>query len=155
MKQLYCNGKTNRDITGRVISVAYYALIRLDDQISHSVKHHRIKWFNVDEIPSLLFDHDKMVLKALDELKKNAKYNPIGFEILSKKITMPQLQKLYEVLYQKSLDRRNFQKKILSMQILKKLDDKDKTGSKKGAFLYRFNEDKYKGLLSKGYVFGV
>ncbi len=155
MKQLYCYGEPDRDIGGRVISVAYYALIRLDDQVRHSVKHHRAKWFAVDEAPSLILDHGEMVVKALDELKKNAKYKPIGFELLSEKFTMPQLQKLYEAMYQKSLDRRNFHKKILSMNILKKLNEKDRTGSKKGAYLYRFDEAKYKKLLSKGYVFGV
>lgn len=153
MKQLYCYGEPDRDIGGRVISIIYYALIRLDDQVRHSVEHHRAKWFTVDQVPSLILDHDKMVLKAMYEIKKNAKYYPIGFELLPEKFTIPQLQKLYEAMYQKPLDRRNFRKKIISMNVLKKLNEKDKTGSKKGAFLYCFDEAKYNKLLSKGHVF--
>ena len=86
-------------------------------------------------------------------MRRKARYRPIGFELLPEKITIPQLRVLYEVIYQRPLDRRNFRKKILSMKILEKLAEKDKTNSRKGAFLYRFNPEKYQAMVERGVDF--
>jgi len=92
---------------------------------------------------------------ALQLLRKQARTKPVGFELLPEKFTLPQLQALYEAIYQKELDRRNFRKNILSMGMLEKLDEKDKSGSRKGAWLYRFNISKYESFKNQGYFFNV
>ena len=92
---------------------------------------------------------------ALDKLRRKARHQPIGFELLPEKFTIPQLQKLYEAIYQRELDPRNFRKKALSLKVLVKLDEKDKSGSKRGAFLYRFDAEKYEELLQSGYNFEI
>lgn len=146
-------GTVNRDSGGRVISLAHYALIRVDDQQKSLTATHQARWFDIDMIPDLILDHNLMVNDALDKLRRKARYQPLGFELLPKKFTIPQLKKLYDAVYQKSLDRRNFRKRILSMNILNKLDEKDKSTSKKGAYLYEFDKDKYELLTAKGFNF--
>jgi len=91
-----------------------------------------------------------MVERGLRRLNRRATSEPIGFELLPRKFTIPQLQALYEAIQQSTLDKRNFRKKILSMDVLVKLDEKDKSGSRKGAFLYRFDKKKYKKMLDGG-----
>ncbi|PHN05694.1 NUDIX hydrolase [Flavilitoribacter nigricans] len=142
-----------RDPGSRVISIAHYALIRLDEHKQQLVETHQARWFPYDDLPDLILDHQEMTQNALAKLRRKARYQPIGFELLPEKFTLPQLQLLYQAIYQKKLDRRNFRKKILSMKILEKLDEKDKTNSRKGAFLYRFDEKKYQELERKGMNF--
>jgi len=96
-----------------------------------------------------------MIQKAFRRLRRRAKSEPIGFELLPKKFTLPQLQGLYEEIYQKKFDDRNFRKKVLEMQILKKLNEKDKSCSKKGAFYYKFDKRKYDRLLRDGFHFNL
>jgi 8-oxo-dGTP diphosphatase len=96
-----------------------------------------------------------MVEKGLRRLRRRASSEPIGFELLPKEFTIPQLQALYEAIFQSRLDKRNFRKKILSMNILIKLEEKDKTTSRKGAYLYRFDGKKYKKLMEGGYNFTI
>jgi len=103
----------------------------------------------------LILDHHQMIQDALALLRSKARYRPIGFELLPEKFTIPQLRTLYEAIYQRTLDRRNFRKKILSMDILEKLTEKDKTTSKKGAFLYKFKEEKYQIMIEKGIDFDL
>ena len=153
MEQLHCFGTVNRDPGERVISVAYYALIKLEEHDQELVESHNGKWFTLDEMPDLIFDHNEMIIKALHRLRQKARYQPIGFELLPDKFTIPELQLLYEVIHQTNFDRRNFSKKILSKGILKKLNEKQKNTSKKGAFLYRFDKKKYEALVVKGFNF--
>jgi 8-oxo-dGTP diphosphatase len=153
MEQLGCYGASDRDPGDRVISIAHYALIRLGEQKEQLTESHRAHWFDVDQVPDLILDHKEMVDHALDKLRRKARYRPLGFELLPEKFTLPQLKLLYDSIYQKELDRRNFRKKILSMNILEKLDEKDKTTSRKGAFLYRFNKTEYDYLVTKGFNF--
>lgn len=155
LEQLFAYGDVDRDPGERVVSVAYYSLIKIEDYDKDLVKENNAHWRPVGDIPELVFDHGKMVDKALRRLRRRARIQPIGFELLPEKFTMPQLQSLYEAIYQKELDKRNFCKKILSMGLLDKLDEKDKSSSKKGAFLYRFNLEKYQELVSKGFYFSV
>jgi 8-oxo-dGTP diphosphatase len=149
LEQLYAYGDVKRDDADRVISIAYYALINIDQYEEKP----GAKWFAYDEIPSLVFDHNIMVQKALRRLKRKTIIQPIGFELLSEKFTLTQLQSLYEAIHQQCLDKRNFRKNILNMHVLKKLNEKDKNNSKRGAFLYKFDKEKYDALVEKGNSF--
>lgn len=153
MEPLGCYGEVNRDPGARVISQAFYALIRLDEKEVQTVETHHAHWFDLNSIPKLILDHNLMVDDALEKLHRKARYRPIGFELLPEKFSIPQLQNLYETIYGRTLDRRNFRKKILSMDILDKLDEKNKSGSRKGAFLYRFNQSRYEEMAEKGFDF--
>jgi ADP-ribose pyrophosphatase YjhB (NUDIX family) len=155
LEQLFAYGNVDRDPGERVVSIAYCSLIKIEDYDKDLVKENNAHWRPVSNIPDLVFDHREMVEKALRRLRRRARIQPIGFELLPEKFTMPQLQSLYEAIYQKELDKRNFCKKILSMHLLDKLEEKDKSSSKKGAFLYRFNLEKYKELISRGFYFSV
>ena len=153
LEELGCYGHPERDPGGRVISIAHYALIRAIEQDKDLAEKYQAHWFDFDQLPALILDHRKMVDNALEKLRRKARYHPIGFELLPEKFTIPRLKILYDAIYQKELDRRNFRKKILSMNILEKLDEKDKTSSRKGAFLYRFDKAKYEELSGKGFDF--
>lgn len=155
MSQLYAHGDVNRDPGARVITVSYYALINLQDYDYKLVKEFGARWVSISKLPKLVFDHNEMVEMALSRLRKDAKYKPIGFELLPKKFTLPKLQSLYEAIYQKEIDKRNFRKSILKTEVLDKLDEKEKESSKKGAFYYSFNETNYKKLTEKGFYFNV
>lgn len=155
MEELGCFGEVGRDPGARVLSIAYSALIRIGEYDVDLVERHGAKWFDYDQIPALVLDHNEMVDIAIQKLRRRAKYQPLGFELLPEKFTIPQLQILYECIYQRPLDKRNFRRKILSMNILEKLDEKDKLGSKKGAFLYKFDRDKYHSLAQKGILFEI
>jgi len=155
MEQVGTYGKINRDVGERVISVAYYALIDLelfDDQLC---KNHHARWEELDKIGELIFDHNQMVDDTIAILRSKAAIQPLGFNLLPEKFTLPQLQSLYEAIYQTTLDKRNFRKKILGMDFLEKQPDKDKSTSRRGAFYYRFNKEKYDQLCRKGYYFSL
>jgi len=155
LRQFYTYGDVHRDPGERVISVAYFALIKIQDQDNNLTKEYNARWFPFAEKPALIFDHDTMVGKALERLCFEAKSRPVGFELLPEKFTLPQFQSLYECIYQKSLDNRNFRKSILSTGILEKLNEKDHAGSKKGAWLYRFDKEKYQELVMNGFRFNL
>jgi len=155
LEQLYSYGEVARDPGERVISVAYFALLKIQDLDPDHVRNHGAHWVHISKLPNLIFDHNVMIQRAFNRLRRRAKSEPIGFELLPKKFTLPQLQSLYEEIYQKKFDNRNFRKKVLDMQILKKLDEKDKSGSKKGAFYYRFDKRKYDRLLLDGFHFDL
>lgn len=143
MEQVATFSKIDRDPEERIVSTAYFALINIKDHSQKLSRQFSAQWFSVEEAPSLIFDHDKMVEYALKRLKIKAETEPIGFELLPDKFTMRQLHKLYEAIWNVSLDKRNFINKVRSLDVLQKLDEKDKTSSRKGAFLYRFDPEKY------------
>ena len=143
----------DRDSGARCISIAQYALIRISDYNREQVELHGAKWFTLKDIPDLVLDHNIMIADALERLKQKTTLRPIGFELLPEKFTIPQLQSLYESIYRTKLDDRNFRKKLLSFNLLIKLDEKDKSTSKKGAFLYRFDYEKYRKLEESGFNF--
>ncbi|XHP73027.1 hypothetical protein KCTC52924_00766 [Arenibacter antarcticus] len=153
LKELKVYSDVKRDSGARCISIAQYALIRIHDYDKGQVEGHGAKWFAMNELPGLVLDHNNMISDALDHLRQKATRKPIGFELLPEKFTIPQLQILYESIFQKKLDDRNFRKKVLSFDLLIKLDEKDKSTSKKGAFLYRFDYRKYKKLEKSGFNF--
>lgn len=155
LEQIYTFGKIDRDPGERVVSVAYYALLQVQDLDHEHVERHGARWVNVSEINNLVFDHNEMVERALSRLRRRSKSQPIGFELLPRKFTIPQLQSLYEAIYGKELDNRNFRKKLLAMNVLEKLETKDKSNSKKGAFLYRFDKKRYDKFLEDGFLFDL
>ncbi|HSV89332.1 MAG TPA: NUDIX domain-containing protein [Bacteroidales bacterium] len=151
LEQLYTYGDLNRDTEARVISVAYYALIKMEDYDEELGQRYDAQWFPIDKLPPLIFDHETMVEKAIRRLRRKTIIQPIGFELLPEKFTMFQLQKLYESIHHQNFDKRNFRKKILSMNVLTMLNEKDKIGSKRGAALFKFDKDKYDHLMENGY----
>ncbi|RIJ49064.1 NUDIX hydrolase [Maribellus luteus] len=153
MEQLYAFGDPHRDPGGRIISVAYFSLIKINEYDKELVKKNGASWIPLSELPMLIFDHNDMVSIALRKLRIRARTQPIGFELLPKKFTIPQLQRLYEAIYQKPFDKRNFRRKVLTMGLLDKLEEKEKETSKKGAFYYQFNTAKYEELLRRGFNF--
>jgi 8-oxo-dGTP diphosphatase len=152
-EQSYTFGEVNRDPGARVISVAYFALIRISDIKRELTEQTGACWCAIGDLPELIFDHSSMVKKALLGLQENIKVKPVGFELLPEKFTLAQLQELYEAIYRRKTDKRNFRKKILRMGILEKLDEKETQTSKKGAFYYRYNKDKYENLKLDGFYF--
>jgi 8-oxo-dGTP diphosphatase len=155
LKQSFSYGDIDRDPGDRVISVAYYALIALCDIDRDLANETGVHWRSISILPDLIFDHPDMVKKALADLQNQVKVKPIGFELLPEKFTLVQLQDLYEAVYQRSVDRRNFRKKILSMGILERLDDKERETSRKGAYYYRFNKKNYERLKMDGFYFNL
>lgn len=155
MEQVNAYGKINRDLGGRVISVAFYALVRLEEFDTSLAQKFDARWINIKELPHLIFDHNKMVEDALTLLRFKVSMQPIIFEFFDEKFTLPALQDLYEAIYQRPIDKRNFRKKISSMNILDKLDIKDTLSSKRGAFYYVFNEDKYQEFLASGKYYSL
>jgi 8-oxo-dGTP diphosphatase len=153
MEQLYCFGDTNRDPAGRVVSVAYFALINIADYNEQLNSNHEARWFPLNKIPALIFDHKQMVQKGKETLVEKVANHPIGFELLPQKFTLSQLQNLYEAIYETPLDKRNFTRKILSINVLLKLKEKEKESSRKGAFYYVFDKATYAKLQHDGIKF--
>lgn len=144
LEQLNAFGEISRDPVERTISIAYFALIDIKAYQKQINKTYQAEWFSLNNYPELIFDHSDMVSLARKRLRYKASLHPILFELLSKKFTMPQLLNLYEDVYDADFDKRNFSRKILSTGLLLKQKDKDKAGSKKGAFYYKLDKKKYK-----------
>ncbi len=155
LKQSYSYGETDRDPGDRVISTAYFAVIAIRDINNEIAEKNSAHWRPIAMLPDLIFDHSAMVTRALYDLKNQVKIKPVGFELLTGKFTLVQLQELYEAIYRRNIDKRNFRKKILSMGILERLDEKEKETSKKGAYYYRFNKERYEKLEKNGFYFNL
>ena len=143
MRQVGAFGKVERDPGERVVSVAYYAFINVNDYDDHLRQEHGLEWINVDEIPKLYSDHNEMVQKAWKLMRQKIATEPVGFRLLPSLFTLTQLQHLYEAVYGSELDKRNFRKRVKEMDFIEKTELIDKTGSKRGASLYRFNKRIY------------
>lgn len=144
MEQVGTFGEVDRDPGERVISVAYYALININEYDRNLVQQHNAHWAEINEIPPLVFDHPQMVKQARIMLQKKTSSEPIGFNLLPSLFTLFQLQSLYEAIYGEPLDKRNFRKRVADLNYIEKTDKIDKTGSKRGAALYKFNENAYR-----------
>jgi ADP-ribose pyrophosphatase YjhB (NUDIX family) len=155
LNQLITHSGIDRDSWARVFSTSYYALIKVQDLDPSRVELSHAKWCPISQLPRLIFDHNNMVDIALQHLRIEAKNKPIGFELLPDKFTIPKLQALYEAIYLQKFDNRNFRKNILKMDWLEKLEEKDRENSRKGAWLYQFNEEKYKESCKKGIFFNI
>ena len=156
LEQLYVFGAVDRDPRGRVVSVAYFALVKMEGhKIRASTDARNAGWFSTNDIPDLAFDHNDITEMALKRLKEKVRSQPIGFELLPSKFTLSQLQKLYEIVLEKSLDKRNFRKKILGMNLLIELNEIQKDVSHRAARLYRFDEKRFHKLTRQGFNFEV
>ena len=154
LEQLYSFSAVDRDPRERVVSVAYYALVNLRDHDVHAASDASdAAWFGVHDVPSLAFDHAEILQTALERLRGKLRYQPIGFELLPKKFTLSQLQRLYELVLERELDKRNFRKRVLAMELLVELDEVEQDVAHRAARLYRFDERKYKKLVKQGFNF--
>ncbi len=141
MEQVGTFAEPTRDPEDRVISVAYYALVRMDEHDKESVRENGAHWWPISSLPEMIFDHGKMAGKALLKLQQEAGYRLIGQELLADKFTLLQLRRLYEAIFQREFDPGNFRKKILSLDVLERLNEKDSSESKRGAFYYRLKDE--------------
>ena len=156
LEQLYTFGEVDRDPRERVVSVAYYALVRLSDhRIRAATDARNAAWFAVSEVPTLAFDHERILEMALARLKGKVRYQPIGFELLPQKFTLTELQRLYESVLETTLDKRNFRKKILGLGLLDELDEIQQDVAHRAARLYRFDRQAYRDLQKRGLSFEV
>lgn len=154
LEQLYTFGEADRDPRGRVVSVAYYALVRLSERpVKAATDARDAAWFPVFDVPRLAFDHDAILQVALERLKGKVRYRPIGFELLPAKFTLSQLQRMYELVLERPLDKRNFRKKILAMELLEELDEVEQDVAHRAARLYRFSKRRYQQLEREGFNF--
>lgn len=155
MEQFYAYSEVDRDPEERTISVAYYALINIENHNTELIRNYHAEWFNISKMPKLIFDHDEMVAHAVRRLRYRTSTKPVGFELLPEKFTMRQLLELYEAILDKELDKRNFISKINSLDILVKLNEKDMLSSRKGSFLYMFDKEKYDAKLLNHFVLNL
>ena len=154
LEQLYTFGEPQRDPRGRVVSVAYYALVNLNEhKPSAASDAEGTAWTSVKALPKLAFDHAAILETALARLKGKLSYEPVGFELLPRKFTLSQLQRLYESVLERPLDKRNFRKKLLAMGLLVDLKELEQGVAHRAARLFRFDEDKYRQLKKKGFLF--
>ncbi|MDR1331776.1 MAG: NUDIX domain-containing protein [Tannerella sp.] len=144
MEQVGAFGEIDRDPGERVVSIAYYALINIDDHDEQSVQSHNASWTDISALPELIFDHREMVDRARNMMKQKASVEPIGFNLLPELFTLTRLQTLYEAIYGETMDKRNFRKRVADMAFIEETGIIDKTGSKRGARLYRVNSDLYR-----------
>jgi 8-oxo-dGTP diphosphatase len=155
LEQLFTFGTPGRDPRGRVVSVAYYALVRPDQHpATGDSDASEAAWYPVDQLPPLAFDHTQIIAKALERLRGKIRYQPVGFELLPKHFTLTQLQSLYEAILGRTIDKRNFRKKLLAFDLLIPLD-KFTSGAHRPARLYRFDHRKYDTLVRHGFHFEV
>ncbi|MGL5937323.1 MAG: NUDIX hydrolase [Phocaeicola sp.] len=143
MEQVGTFGEIERDPGERVVSVAYYALINVNEYDRELVQKHNAQWVKIDELPELIFDHPEMIAKAREQMKHKTSDKPIGFKLLPDSFTLTQLQQLYEAIQGEEIDKRNFRKRVAEMDFIEKTEEKDRRGSKRGAYLYKFNDKAY------------
>ncbi len=156
LEQLYTFGDPGRDPREHVVTVAYYAMVNLQDHAVQPATDARdAAWFCIDDVPALSFDHNRIFDVAIERLRGKIRYVPIGFELLPAKFTIRQLQQLYEKVLDRPLDKRNFRKKILKMGILEDLNEIETDVAHRAARLYSFNEGKYDRMTRKGFNFEI
>jgi 8-oxo-dGTP diphosphatase len=156
LEQLYTFGDPERDPRGRVITVAYFALVNLADHAVQAASDAaEAEWYPVSELPSLAFDHDAIVETARERLRAKVRYAPVGFELLPDRFTLTQLQRLYETVLEQPLDKRNFRKKVLSLGLLEPTGERETGVSHRAAQLYRFDKQKYAELARLGFEFAI
>lgn len=156
LEQLYTFGDIDRDPRARVVTVAYYALVRAGGEGLRATTDARsAAWFPVRKVPSLAFDHDRIASVALERLKGKVRYQPIGFELLPSKFTLSSLQHLYEAILEAPLDKRNFRKKILADGLLLPLPETERGVAHRAARFYRFDARRYQLLQKTGFMFEV
>jgi 8-oxo-dGTP diphosphatase len=154
LEQLYTFGDLQRDPRERVVSVAYYALVHLSgNRPTPATDARSAAWFPLSELPELAFDHPRIVQLALARLQAKVRYQPIGFELLPERFTLRQLQRMYEVILDRPLDKRNFRKKMLGMGILQETEETEQAVAHRAAQFYRFDRKAYDRLSRQGFHF--
>jgi 8-oxo-dGTP diphosphatase len=156
LEQLYTFGTVDRDPRERVVSVAYFALVKLSDyRAKAATDAAHAEWYPISSVPKLAFDHAEILATALARLKGKVRYQPVGFELLPPKFTLSQLQHIYEAVLETDLDKRNFRKKVLGFGLLVPLDETQMAGRHRPAQLFRFDMDKYEKLKKRGFNFEI
>ncbi|MBX3460169.1 MAG: NUDIX hydrolase [Planctomycetes bacterium] len=156
LEQLYTFGEPGRDPRERVVSVAYYALVNLrDHKVQAATDAGQAAWFSLDDLPKLAFDHDRILDTAQQRLRGKVRYVPIGFELLPRMFTLTQMQRMYEKILDRALDKRNFRKKVLGMGVLDETDQVQQDVAHRAARLYRFNEAAYRRMVKQGINFEI
>lgn len=156
LEQLYTFGAVERDPRERVVTVAYYALVNLEGHdVRASTDARNAAWFPLSDLPELAFDHQEILDMAHERLRGKVRYQPIGFELLPDRFTLRQLQHLYEVILDRELDKRNFRKKVLAMEIVKETKEIEKDVAHRAARLYRFDKRTYDRLTKQGFNFEI
>ena len=153
LEQLYTFGAVDRDPRGRVITVAFYALVKtLHQAVAAATDAADARWFGLGELPELAFDHDRLLTVARERLRGKVSWRPVGFELLPERFTLSQLQQLYETVLGRDLDKRNFRRKVLALGLLSETTERS-DGPGRPARLYRFDRDAYQRLEAEGFVF--
>ncbi|MCS3797713.1 NUDIX domain-containing protein [Niastella sp. OAS944] len=158
LEQLYTFGDPNRDPRKRVISVAYFALVKSAkfQQLKASTDAENAQWFNFKELPELAFDHKEILKMAIERVRTKIRYQPIGFELLDRKFPFADLEKLYITLLDRDIDRRNFYKKMMALNILDETDEYAKSeGKGRPSKMYKFNQKRYEQLEKEGFHFEI
>jgi 8-oxo-dGTP diphosphatase len=158
LEQLYTFGEPRRDPRQRIITVAYFGLVKASQyqELRASTDAENVQWFNIKRLPPLAFDHKEILSVAIERLRAKVRYQPIGFELLDKKFPFSDLEKLYTALLDRDINRRNFSKKILSFDILEETGELSKPeGKGRPSKIYQFNQKRYRELLKKGFHFEI
>jgi 8-oxo-dGTP diphosphatase len=160
LKQFHAFGEPDREkgkrakgswIGKRFITVGYYALVEYSKVFPEpDLLSSECRWFDVNEVPDLIYDHNQIMNKALESLRLSLNDHPVGYNLLPEKFTMPQLQKLYEIILGETLDRRNFQKQMIALDVLIRLNERKTGGAHKAPYLYRFDKRKYDKAMKQG-----
>lgn len=150
MRQFHTFSAPERDPRERVITIAYYALVRMQE-VKGGDDAAEARWFTLDKVPQLAFDHDRILRKAEQALRQQIHFEPVGFELLPEEFTIKELQNLYEAILDVRFDRRNFYNKMKRLGMLEQLGETVNPSQKKEAFLFRFNKAKYDELKQKGF----
>jgi len=156
LEQLYTFSDPDRDPREHVVTVAYFALVNLSEHIvKASTDARNAAWFEINDVPELAFDHDRIFQTAYERLQGKIRYQPIGFELLPQKFALRQLQQMYEKILDRKLDKRNFRKKILKMGIIEELDEIETDVAHRAARLYRFDKPRYDRIVKQGFNFEI
>ena len=150
IEQFHTFSEPGRDPRGRVITIAHYALVKIQE-VEGGDDAAQARWFPIGEVPPLAFDHDRILRMAMSRLKERIHFEPVGFELLPDVFTMPQLQNLYASILEVHFDRRNFASKMLKLGILEDTGDRPAGASSRIPVIYRFNKEKYNELKAKGF----
>lgn len=156
LEQIHAFSRVDRDPRERVVSVAFSALVKMSDhRVQAATDARDAAWFSVHDVPTLAFDHEEILDLAIERLREKLRRQPIGFELLPTKFTLSQLQRLYEIVLERSLDKRNFRKRVQAMGLLIETDEVQQDVAHRAARLYRFDEKKYLKLLKTGFSFDL
>ncbi|KAF2512560.1 NUDIX hydrolase [Flavobacterium foetidum] len=151
LKRMEISDEGSKWLTQRFVTIGYYALVDFSKIVPNPTnKHETVEWIDHKEVPELILDHKEILDKALDTLRTELNLMPVGYNLLPEKFTVPELQKLYETILDKKLDRRNFFRKITNIGILTKLDEKKNNVAHKAPNLYSFDKEKYDEVLKNG-----